>query len=988
MKSIGVLKKIYIFMIGLVLTGTILCLLPQTGLNGNAEEKIEYGESYRNHLAYSPKVGWNNDPNGLLYVDGVYHMYYQYNWDHRTSTTDTVWGNMSWGHATSTDLVHWEEHPVALPAYQDVNQQWYGMMFSGSAVYDKNNTSGLFEIKEDGTVKDGQGIVAILTQPTDVQRQILAYSYDNGESFIIHGEILGADCEGNLGDNEFRDPKVFWSEAHQKWLMVVGGGAVRMFSSTNLKDWTYLGQTGFWGECPDISCYTVDGEKKYVLILSPEDKPQSHKFNQTNRKDTFYPAEYYTVGDLNESGLFVSSQSLKRLSEGVDSYAFQSFNDCPDGKVYGISWSACWKNVDSYRDFRKTYNGGMTVACELSLEKDTEGYSLIRKPVEQLESLRAEKLTEFDGILKRGTNALNQGNASIADFEIELDFTDSTANVVTLELRKSLAEQICITFNKEEKTLVFDRTKSSLLAENTPFYDWKNVLKDVEVKENKLSLRILLDRAFISIFVNGGEQSLFSAVFPSAISNGMSLKTDADLKLKAEVYRMHSIFGETIAENTPIVSARKLDLTVQETKRIVTSSYAEDLEVVYSILEGAETIELYQEGNIAFLKGIQPGMAKILADTEEITIYVYEAGLISEVEYTSSLYGYSYETDQGLVLDYPQDAFLFSDQEVMDFTYTASIQVKENGQAAGLLFGLSENHFDYVVATVDFHDNLIKLWRAGIGDLKVVSYDFKGNSSCRLTVQVENKTVKITVDEEKIPVLVYLYEAYTGGSLGLNVYHATAVFNHITLFTETPIEFDGAGSVDFTLEEEIEKIINITDHSYRLKENEYIYENGKLQISEQYLRTLDTDTRYLFRVVTSTSWLDKIIETSFASSKLHSDKTEYSSTEQISLTLEGATSVKAVYVNGILTENYQWSENTITLAKELTENLVNGSHTITVYTENGRPQLEFSIAEAFATQPEEVQEANHIFFYVDIAIFAFLILGYGAFSIYKKRKKK
>ena len=206
-----------------------------------------YGESYRNKLAFSAKEGWNNDPNGLLYADGVYHMYYQYNWDKNANggagKTENVWGHMSWGHATSTDLVHWIEQPVALPENTvGADGKNYGMMFSGSAVYDETNTSGLFET-ENGKVKDGHGIAAVLTQPDDSaggQRQILAYSKDDGASFEIYGEVLGANAEGSLGDGEFRDPKIFWNEKLSKWLMVVGGGAVRMYSSADLKNWDYL----------------------------------------------------------------------------------------------------------------------------------------------------------------------------------------------------------------------------------------------------------------------------------------------------------------------------------------------------------------------------------------------------------------------------------------------------------------------------------------------------------------------------------------------------------------------------------------------------------------------------------------------------------------------------------------------------------------------------------------------------------------------------
>lgn len=987
MKGIKAYKRILGMAMAAVMLSGLCGVNSGLGVNASVGKSSDYGEPYRNHLAYSAKEGWNNDPNGLLYADGIYHMYYQYNWDYRTESTDLGWGNMSWGHATSTDLVHWEEQPVALPAYQEIDGVNYEMMFSGSAVYDVNNTSGLFETDDSGRVKTGQGIVAVLTQPTDVQRQILAYSYDNGMSFQIYGEILPGNAEGSLNDNEFRDPKVFWSEAHNRWLMVVGGGAVRMYSSVNLRDWEYLGQTGFWGECPDISCYTVGEEKKYVLILSPEDKANSHIFNQTTREDTFYPAEYYTVGDLDETGLFVASQPLKRLSEGLDSYAFQSFNNTPDGKVYGVSWSACWKNVDSYRDFRKTHNGGLTVACEMELKEIEGGYALIRRPVSQIELLRGESLLSYDQILRKNENALNAVSADIADIELELDFRESTANQVELKLRQSIAEWIQITYDKEKKELTFDRSESSLLAENTPYYNWKNVICDVEPVNGILSLRILLDRAFVSLFVNGGEESLFSAVFPAAISNGMSLTADADIRIRADIWEMNSIYGQTADASDVIFTADKLDLTVQETKKIIVSSFSEGLDVNYAILEGADHIELCQDGAVALIRGISAGYAKIMANGREISIYVYDNGLVSNVDYSSSLYGYSYITEQGLVMEYGSDAFLFAEEYADSFVYSASVSVKENGQAAGLVFGLSDNFYDYVVATVDFKDNRIKLWRAGIGDLKTVEYDFEGNTSCHLSVSVNDKTVMVKVNHEEIPSLVYIMSDYDGGRVGLNVYNSSTVFNQIVLEKITDIAFTGSGSADIAVKEEPIKIVNITDNSYRLTEEEYTYENGVLTICDSYLYTLKSDTSYVFRIITTGGWYDRVIQTSFAESEIASEKSEYANTEEISFSVLGAERIKAVYLDGSLIEDYRIEKNTIILTDSLTDSLVNGSHTITVYTEMGRPSQSFSISEPYNIDTSDTVQANHIFFYVDIAIFASLILGYAVITIYKKRKE-
>lgn len=983
MKNRGKFKESFLIA---VLLGILFCFSSLNSVHAS-ENKTEYGEPYRNQLAYSAKQGWNNDPNGLIYVNGVYHMYYQYNWDQRKDeSTDIVWGNMSWGHATSEDLVHWEEQPVALPAYQSVNGISYDMMFSGSAVYDEKNTSGLFEM-ENGKLKEGHGIIAILTQPTDVQRQILAYSYDNGNSFQIYGEVLGSDNEGNLNDNEFRDPKVFWYDELGKWLMVVGGGAVRMYASDNLKDWKYLGQTGLWGECPDISCYTINNEKKYALIISPEDKKNSHLYNQTSSKDTFYPAEYYTVGDINEDGLFVPAQPLKRLSEGMDSYAFQSFNNAPDGRVYGISWSANWKNVDYYKDYRKTFNGGMTIACELELDYDDSGYFLRRKPVSKLTSLRGDELLNYQGEVTNRINPLQSISCNVADIELELDFNQSEATIATLELRKSLAERIIITYDKLKQEFIFNRKESSLMALDTPYYEWENRISNVALQDGKLSLRILLDRAFISIFINDGHQSIFSAVFPSTSSNQMSLSSDQSLQATAKVYQMKSIFGSPIDSSELVVSTKKLDLTTNDTKKIIASSLDDSIDVTYTIKEGAENIQLIQDGTVAIVKGIKPGKATLLANDQEIEIFIYEDGLESTVEYDSKLYGYSYKTDQGLILEHQSDAFLFGNQFYEDFIYHASIDVLEDGQAAGLLFGLSENKLNYWVATVDFKDNVIKLWQAGVGDLKVIPYDFKGQKSCNLSILLQNKTVTIQINDDKSPKLVQILSDYNGGMLGLNVYHSKTAFNHIYASSLEELEYDGQNEIQQNVAGEVVKIINVSDQSYRLKEDEFSYEDGILKINQKYLNSLKAGKSYIFRIVTSDYTYDQTIHILFEEAKLSSEKTEFKNTDSLVFYLDGTQHIQRVYLDNIALDDYEFIDQRLILPQDYSMHLVSGSHTITVYTDLGRPTFEFSISEVFDGIIEEENVANHVFFYVDISLFAVVIIAYVAFTIYKRKKK-
>ena len=363
-----------------------------------------------------------------------------------------------------------------------------------------------------------------------------------------------------------------------------------------------------------------------------------------------------------------------------------------------------------------------------------------------------------------------------------------------------------------------------------------------------------------------------------------------------------------------------------------------------------------------------------------IDVYVYENGLTCDVEFDSSLYGYSYKSDKGLVLEHSGDAFIFSKKNVVDFSYKSSIDC--DGQASGLLFGLSENNYSYYVVTVDFKDNLVKLWQSGIGDLKVVSYQFSDHF-CNLEVTVEDGQVTVKLNDEATAIMVYSLEDYSGGRLGLNVYNSKTTFNDIKVEELKDLIFDGSEDVVLGSYSNVIKVVNATDFSYRLTENNYAIVDGEVIISKEYLNTLKSNDEYVFRVVTSGGFYDKKITTNFTGSTLKTEQERYLNTETITLTLEGAQNVLCVKLNGNVITDYTVSNNLITLGEELVSTLLNGNHSIEVYTENGRPELSFRIYETYDYE-EVVEEANHIFFYIDIAIFATFILGYVVFTIIKK----
>ena len=1000
-------------LVAAALTLVIACVctiaLSGTAAAAFAEEGADYSEPYRNQLAYSALKGWNNDPNGLLYADGVYHMYYQYNYDAGTGETANVWGNMSWGHATSTDLVHWMEQPVAIPAYQTVDGVYYEMMFSGSAVYDEYNSSGLFETGPDGRVAEGQGIVALLTQPQGgVQRQILAYSKDGGNSFVIYGEVIGQNNPGDIGDNEFRDPKVFWSEERSCWLMAVGGGSVRMYSSKNLINWEYIGATGLWGECPDISRYETDDGVKYALIISPEDKAKSHEYNGTNRGETFYPAEYYAVGELNSRGLFVPDDGgIKRLSYGMDSYAMQTFNGTPDGNVYGISWASSWKNVGQMEALRENYNGGMTIACKLDLVPDgSGGYMLERTPVSGYENLRGGLIGEYSGKLEMGVNALSGVHADVFDMQAELDLSSGGASFVQLNLRTSAAERIQMRYDVAEGVLTFDRSQSSLIAQTEGVLadgqtgmerravraDYLNLPESVPVplEDGKLNFRIISDRAFLSVFVNG--RSLFAAVFPSAISDGMLLYADADIDAEVKVWEMNGIFGDVVPSRTLMVTAGKLDLSVGENRAVITSSYSSFSgaeEVEYAVVSGGQFVSLEQFGQTAFVTGTAKGSAVIEARTpqgaQRIEVYVYEDGYDGDLNFTLPLFAYTRPDDGGVAISAGTDGFMFSRESAEEFCYSAEVSV--GGQACGLMFGVSSNFFDYFVATADFEENLVKVWRAGVGDLASVSYDFGGAASCTLTVVVNAGSAKVQVNGKTA--LMCPLPGYSGGMLGINVYNGEAVFNNVSLTRIAAATFSGE-SISFNVPGiTVQKVVNLTDGRAVLTAEQYSAADGVLTVSSAYLSTLADGEVYSLRAIGAEGELDLKLHTDFGGMTLSAAASEYATGSAVTVNIGGEGQILSLFVDGaaVGSSEYSVENGVLSLSAEFCASLGEGRHTVTAYTSCGRPQTDFLIARPYDDGAQEPQ-SSHVFFWVDIAIFAVFVAGYVGVNIYTRRKRK
>lgn len=460
-------------------------------------------EKYRPAFHHTPLYGWMNDPNGMFYKDGVWHLYYQYN------PYGSKWQNMSWGHSTSTDLVNWEHHPVA------IEPNSLGQVFSGSCVVDSDNTAGFGK----------DAVIALYTSAGINQMQSLAYSTDNGETFTIY--------PGNpiiTLESEARDPNMFWNDETKEWNLLLAHALdheMLIFTSPDLKEWTLqsafgkgLGAQGGVWECPDMRHLPVEGtdESKWVLIcnLNP-----GGPFGGS-------AAQYFT-GDFDGRKFTADTDSegnvpTKWMDYGKDHYATVSWSGAPDGRNVVIGWMSNWQYAAEVPTHQ--YRSANTLPRDISLFKGADGqYYLKTVPSPELLALRDHRTVSAKG-KSFGKSpvkfALPEANDGIC--EINMSLNARKADKVTITLANRQGEKVDMTFDPSASTFSFDRTQSGL----TDFsHDFPAVVTAPTLRNStSQSLRIFVDRSSIEVFDGEGNFVLTNLVFPGSPYTTLSLSAD------------------------------------------------------------------------------------------------------------------------------------------------------------------------------------------------------------------------------------------------------------------------------------------------------------------------------------------------------------------------------------------------------------------------------------------------------------------------------
>ncbi|MGC3972150.1 MAG: DUF4980 domain-containing protein [Pirellulales bacterium] len=425
-----------------------------------------YKEKLRGQFHFSPKRGWTNDPNGMVYYNGEYHLFFQHN------PYGRGWGNMTWGHAVSKDLIHWKELDDAIHPNQS------GPVFSGSAVVDKMNTSGLS--------KNGNPAMVMFHTGARGWGQYMSWSTD-GRSFQTQEAAVVPRI-----NKDNRDPKVIWHEPTKKWIMVVwverGNNeqhTMQFLTSPDLKNWTMasavnggIGNDRYLFECPEFYELAVEGTtgiKKWVLTGANTQ---------------------YAIGTFDGKTFTPETERLQN-QHGRDFYAPQTFTDEPNGRRIEIGW---WRTYTDKEGM--SFNQSMSIPMEHKLVQTSEGIRLTRMPVKELEILRTKNYNIGKISLKEtSTNPLKDINIELA--EIHLDIEPGKAKEVTLTIRG-----VAVIYDVTNQQLTIDGVKAPAPLQN-----------------GKLSLLVYADRTGIELFANNG--LLFMPVNINLADDNRSLSLSA-----------------------------------------------------------------------------------------------------------------------------------------------------------------------------------------------------------------------------------------------------------------------------------------------------------------------------------------------------------------------------------------------------------------------------------------------------------------------------
>ncbi|RFB11003.1 DUF1080 domain-containing protein [Bacillus sp. HNG] len=781
-----------------------------------------YNEKYRPDYHYTPARGSVSDPNGLVYYEGEYHLFHQ--------------DGGTWAHAVSKDLVNWKRLPIALPWNE------HGHVWSGSAVADLNNDSGLF------TNSGGKGLIAYYTsfnpdRHNGNQRIGLAFSTDHGRTWKYSTEHpIVIENPGKNGEDpggwDFRDPKVVRDEENNRWVMVVSGGDhIRFYTSSNLIDWKHTDNFGYgdyvrggvW-EVPDLFELQVEGteEKKWVLMISTGANPK------TQGSD----AEYF-VGHLTADGKFVNENPVGKVLKtdyGKEFYASMSFSNMPDNRRVMLAWMTNW---DYPFAFPTTgWKGELTIPREVRLVKTDDGIRLAQAPIKELQSIRSTIFQTQNKVINPNNSANLLKGISEGAYEIEAEVEIPPTSTITefgFKVREGSNQKTVVGYRTEEHQIFVDRAESG----ETDFSRLFSTLHEAPlIPENKrIKLNIFVDDSSIEVFANDGKVVFSDVIFPDPSSRSMNFYTKGG-EVKVVSLKVHSLvntWNQNGEKETRIVmDTNQRELNIGDTLTLfasVKNGNGKGTQPIIWKSNNSNVVKVVSSDNSkVLLEALGKGEAIISASTpnekssESVIVRVHAGKFYTNLTgWKSDLTSVNWTiTENGISGSHTSDANYMAQETGGDFTYEAEMMLGESGGAGSILFRASEDGRSGYYFNLDPNMKAFRLFYKIDGSFeermviaKVPAFIQPGKTY-KVKIEAKGPRIQIYVDGQKI---VDVQDgSFAEGHFGVNVFGGKASYQNVNVsnvleanLTTTSFTNKATGQAIYTAKSQNGEPVTITD---------------------------------------------------------------------------------------------------------------------------------------------------------------------------------
>ena len=904
-----------------------------------------YTELYRNQYHFSQYAHWNNDPNGLIYYDGYYHIYYQHH------PYNNYWGDMYWGHARSKDLAHWELLPICLFPDEDWGSG-VGYMWSGSAYEYRKGDSADIDALNWFPNGSGNGIIAFYTRDGGMQDQMIMSSDDGGMTWTkrkLIPQTVATAQDGIHHKVACRDPKVFPVATKDgkttAWGMVVTGqqeNKVWFMKSTNLLDWSYAGEFDAYApECPDVVTLTADdGEVYTVMSLTAREYIVGKMVYDGN-----------TITFTDKDGGAIDASDFQKMDFGTDSYATQTFSirdteSAYFGKTVSISWYAgVPADTDSgiYANARKVWNGsGMTIPVIWGLATEGDGYILTQTPIvkDSTAFTKNNLLTLNNEKVGKATQNILAGiNTHI--FEMALSIDNPNNGPVSIKINVGENEYTEIGWNAEEGYFV-DRRFTSSAGLNIKDYRFRYTSGPRSFDAQ--NFYILSDNGGVEVFCDDFKIPFYLLTLASPYSVKAEFSVGDDVTVKnltlneiASVWRTEApVEGETVL----YIGAESVELDTSITKEKEITAYSTSGEKInWELASGDGVISVENTNGGVLVKALAPGKATLLASCgnqrKVIEVNVYEGDPDTDIPFAASgiVSGNWIAKGSEIIAQSPAgDGYILSDQGAADFNCSVAFSLE--AVAAAFIFRANEDMSDYIIFNYDNNEKIVKMWSPR-GEIGRASAPDVNTKNVVLRVEAKGTSIKAYINGKLAINTVLSDKEPTEGLFGLNVYSGKASFKSVVNVVDQ-YTYSGTGSfaVAGDAKQVITALYNKTLQNTKVDRAFYVSNGRNLVIDAAYFELLPVGT-YTFKAIGGTSAYEFTVNVTAVTQTTLKDMAIQKGCNAVIYL--GNIQVDSVTVNGVQLTETQYTVKNLMLtidAELLTQNsneiVINGDHSLVV----------------------------------------------------------